>query len=239
MTTADSDDLPLDLSIKRHSTPSISSTSSEIVQLLTRDKHRRHPCLTCGIGFSSLKTLHAHLQFYCATKPTTDTLTTPSTTETPSVKSEPVTERSVTPTSTTASQSAPAETKSPVLSGHFCSFCAFRANTPRGLRSHVTKYHFKEAKNVPTPREGGRPRAHRQSVIVSAKRPKLVAQTTIAAVPEKRKYCKYCDIYFKYLSTFLAHRKFYCTVRKQPGDEPLPIAKAAAPAPTISETFKA
>lgn len=38
------------------------------------------------------------------------------------------------------------------------------------------------------------------------------------------KYCKYCDISFTYLSTYVAHKKYYCTTR-QPEEMPSP-AKA-------------
>lgn len=217
------EDLPLDLSTKRDTCSPLSSKSNEIIQLLTRDNARRYPCISCNIGFSSLKTLSAHQQFYCTktsvactpqtNHPTPFTLATFSPSITPEIQ----------PKTPPKEVSDPTVSQSPRLTqekaGQFCPDCAFRANTIRGLRSHITKYHSKEAKNPvkAVPRKT-KTTATRTSVIVGPKRVRIdgtpSSAATVSAAPEKKKYCKYCDIYFRYLSTFLAHRKFYCTVRK-------------------------
>ena len=109
----------------------------------------------------------------------------------------------------------PAITSSKTAGSHFCPDCAFRANTVRGLRSHF-KCHSRDGSGkvkVQRTRTGSRSPGR-----AAFKRPKidgvLPNPLANATFPEKKKFCKYCDISFKYLSTFLAHRKYYCTVRK-------------------------
>lgn len=37
-----------------------------------------------------------------------------------------------------------------------------------------------------------------------------VADKSIVASTEPKKYCNICDITFNYMNTFMAHKKFYC-----------------------------
>lgn len=127
------EDQPLDLSIKRDrrsSSLSSTSTSTEILQLLTKPQSRRMPCGTCGIGFSSEKTLQAHTEFYCAKKSAAPPVVSVS--PAPSLAES---RKSGTPVSLPAPETKPlsvAPVDEKLQSGHFCTHCAFRANTLRG-----------------------------------------------------------------------------------------------------------
>ncbi|OWA51520.1 hypothetical protein BV898_15999 [Hypsibius exemplaris] len=260
-----SHDQPLDLSTKPRDSIDLldvrraSSSSTEILQLLTKESAttKRHPCLACGIGFTSSRTLEAHQKSYCMKKPvedpstsspvappttlrhsspeaekrhsvTTTAIYTPEIPPSSEPASAPPTIRQrrtlkVAPPSMAENVSTPDSPKS----GNFCPQCPFRANTLRGLRSHITKCHSKEVGGagsgkaaVKLPRASNTGSSSRSSVIVAPKRPKIdgVCGGVSGGLAEKKKHCKYCDISFKYLSTFLAHRKYYCSVNKVGGE---------------------
>ncbi|GAU96344.1 hypothetical protein RvY_07803 [Ramazzottius varieornatus] len=240
-------DIPLDLSTRKPSlSTSLSESSSEIVQLLTKEKAKPYPCVHCNIGFTSAKTLLVHTNYYCAkTAPAIERPVSINHKETngygmkrlrpesaPEIPAEadtrpknvpefsedeegqgPKTPEESGTNGTTDDEKKPSPKSS---EGHFCPDCAFRANTVRGLRSHF-KCHSRDVSGKVKVQRTRTPGGRSPSRVVS-KRPKIdgVLPNPMAnsGLPEKKKFCKYCDISFKYLSTFLAHRKYYCTVRK-------------------------